>query len=391
MTALLQPSRPTLEGNRGQPHDELAEKLAHAEIKLSPQDAKLMDEVVAAVHDAAATSAYQEAALANAPAIARLAPQRVESLFAGFDFHLTSDGPKLIEINANAGGAFYGALIDDRRWQAGDAQAWPLARWSHIFVRHLRHEWSLTGRGPLRVVAIVDDAPDEQFLRLELRLAARMLREAGITALIADPRALTYRDGRLWHGPTAIDLVYNRLTSFALDRDADRPLREALMDGAVVVAPDPRNHALLGCKQNLTRLSDDAFLRAAGTSVHTRDALRRSVPRTVALTPDNTHSLWAGRAAFYFKPAAGFGSRAVYDGAKLTAKTWARIVLDGTYVAQARIEPPRVDVDGAAMRFDVRTFAHGRKPFMRLARVYRGQTTNFRTPGGGFAPVRVAT
>jgi hypothetical protein len=41
------------------------------------------------------------------------------------------------------------------------------------------------------------------------------------------------------------------------------------------------------------------------------------------------------------------------------------------------------------MRFDVRTFAYGPTPFMRLARVYRGQTTNFRTPGGGFASVRV--
>jgi hypothetical protein len=62
----------------------------------------------------------------------------------------------------------------------------------------------------------------------------------------------------------------------------------------------------------------------------------------------------------------------------------------GGYVAQQRVEPGRTDVAGAAaMRFDVRTFAYGPTPFMRLARVYRGQTTNFRTPGGGFAPVRV--
>jgi hypothetical protein len=50
-----------------------------------------------------------------------------------------------------------------------------------------------------------------------------------------------------------------------------------------------------------------------------------------------------------------------------------------------------IEVNGVPMRFDVRTFAYGREPFMRMARVYRGQTTNFRTPGGGFAPVRVAS
>ena len=262
--------------------DELSGKLAQAEIEIGAQDARRMDDVVTAVHAAASTAAYQDAALANAPEVARLAPQRVDSLFAGFDFHLTGEGPKLIEINTNAGGAFYGALIDDMRWKHGDAQARPMKYWSELFVRRLRHEWDLTARGALRTVAIVDDAPDEQFLRLEFRVMARMLRQAGIAALIVDPRALTYRDGLLRHGATAIDLVYNRLTSFALERDADRALREALMDGAVVVTPDPRNHALLGCKKNLIRLSDDAFLRAAGVSVHARDTLRLFVARTVA-------------------------------------------------------------------------------------------------------------
>ena len=370
---------------------ELSGKLAHAKIEIDAQDALHMDEVVAAVHAAASTVAYQDAALAQAPQIARLAPQRVDCLFAGFDFHLTDEGPKLIEINTNAGGAFYGALIDDMRWKHGDAQARPMKYWSALFLRQLRHEWDLTARGPLRTVAIVDDAPDKQFLEYEFRMLARMLREAGITALIVDPRALTYRGGRLWYGATAIDLVYNRLTSFTLERDVDRALREALMDGAVVVTPDPRNHALLGCKKNLTRLSDDAFLRAAGVSVHTRDTLRQFVARTVAVSADNEGELWSTRAAYYFKPAAGFGSRAVYDGAKLTTKTWAQIVADGSYVAQERVDAPRVDVDGVAMRYDVRAFAYGRKTFMRLARVYRGQTTNFRTPGGGFAPVRVAS
>lgn len=396
MSATLRAARPLIE-DCGDPLrgasacPDLAGKRAHTDIAIGAGDVARMNDVVAAVHDVLENPVYQEAALARAPEIARRAPQRVAGLFSGFDFHLTSDGPRLIEINTNAGGAFFGVLLDDAAARAGDAQARPQSHWAQIFMRHIREEWSLAGHGELRAVAIVDDAPDDQFLRLEFQLAARMLRDEGIEAVIADPRALSFRDGRLWCGALAIDLVYNRLTSFALDRDVDHALRDALVHGAAVVSPDPRNHALLACKHNLVRLRDDEFLRAAGVDGRVRATLQSAVPKTVALTTENEPSLWAERSKYYFKPSSGFGSRAVYDGAKLTANTWQQIAADGSYVAQDRVEAPRVDVDGVAMRYDVRTFAYGREAFMRLARVYRGQTTNFRTPGGGFAPVRVGT
>ncbi|MDH5274222.1 MAG: hypothetical protein OEY13_14245, partial [Gammaproteobacteria bacterium] len=62
------------------------------------------------------------------------------------------------------------------------------------------------------------------------------------------------------------------------------------------------------------------------------------------------------------------------------------------YVAQA-IAPTsfrRVSaVDGAAtdLRVDVRNYVMHGETWLRAARLYRGQTTNFRTAGGGFAPV----
>lgn len=369
---------------------DVAAKRAAADVSITALDAWRMDDVVAAVHEVVSTPLYQDVALADAPPIARHEPQRLKGLFTGFDFHLTEAGPKLIEINTNAGGAFFAALIDQMGWNQGNADAHPLGAWAHLFVQHFRSEWALAGKGPLRTVAIVDDRPDEQFLRLEFELAERMLRDAGIAATIADPRELTFRDGRLWHGATAIDLIYNRLTSFSLERAEDTAIREALLAGAVVVSPDPRTHALLACKRNLARLGDEAFLRDAGVSEATRLTLIDAIPRTIALTPVNAAELWATRAQYYFKPMNGFGSRAVYDGAKLTTATWAQIAARADYVAQTRVEAPRIDVPGhEAMRFDVRTFAYGASPFMRLARVYRGQTTNFRTPGGGFAAVRI--
>ena len=38
---------------------------------------------------------------------------------------------------------------------------------------------------------------------------------------------------------------------------------------------------------------------------------------------------------------------------------------------------------------DLRCYTYAGKIQMMAARLYQGQTTNFRTPGGGFAPVFV--
>ena len=39
------------------------------------------------------------------------------------------------------------------------------------------------------------------------------------------------------------------------------------------------------------------------------------------------------------------------------------------------------------MKFDLRGYAYAGESQWFAARLYQGQTTNFRTPGGGFAPV----
>ena len=40
-----------------------------------------------------------------------------------------------------------------------------------------------------------------------------------------------------------------------------------------------------------------------------------------------------------------------------------------------------------ALKFDIRSYAYDGMVQWTAASMYRGQTTNFRTPGGGFAPV----
>jgi hypothetical protein len=47
----------------------------------------------------------------------------------------------------------------------------------------------------------------------------------------------------------------------------------------------------------------------------------------------------------------------------------------------------RIDGHDERRKLDVRLYTYGGKTLVAAARLYQGQTTNFRTPGGGFAPV----
>lgn len=369
------------------PRSEYESKLAGVDVALSTGDAAVMDAVVAAVHELALSPLYRERVWATAPELARAPAQPDFGLFTGFDFHVTEQGPKLIEINTNAGGAFFGARVDDERKALGVHGTKPLGHWSGLFVQQVLREWDRAGRGQLETIAIVDDAPDHQFLRLEFQMAKVALEQAGFRALILSPQQLAFREGILRHDNTTIDLVYNRLTSFALDRPEDRPLRDALVAGAAWITPGPRAHALLACKKNLVLMSNNAFLAETGISEKSRETLIGAVPETVMLSPQNQATLWENREHFYFKPLSGYGSRGVYAGSKITRKVWDAIS-KANYVAQCEVPASRIDTpDAGAMRVDIRNYAYEGSVFMRLARLYRGQTTNFRTPGGGFAPV----
>ncbi|MCL4764988.1 MAG: hypothetical protein KJZ80_01965 [Hyphomicrobiaceae bacterium] len=352
-----------------------------------------MAETIAAIERVAELPGYRDAALAGAPSICRYEPGAV-GVFMGYDFHLGADGPRLIEINTNAGGALINAFIaraqkacctpvDDL--SSGPPSLSPLVE---IFRRELRRQ---RGTGAvLERVAIVDDSPEKQYLYPELVLFRHLFRRHGIEALIAAPETLELRDGVLRHEDRAIDLVYNRLTDFMLSAPEHEILRAAYQAGAAVVTPNPRAHALLADKRNLIRLSGAAALRAWGVDEHTIAILSQRIPRTEAVTRDRAAELWDTRSKLFFKPAAGFGSRAAYRGDKLTRRVWEG-VLDGGYVAQELVPPSArtviVDGDRKAMKVDVRNYTYGGEVLSIAARLYQGQTTNFRTPGGGFAPV----
>jgi hypothetical protein len=353
-----------------------------------------MRAVVAAVESVVALPAWQDEVLQEAPEIARHAPH-AKGVFFGYDFHLNAEGTHLIEINTNAGGALLNALL--LRSQRNVAMPGKIAAPDdpeQVFLEMFRNEWRLErGDAPLQTVAIVDEAPESQYLHPEFVLAQRMFERAGIAAPIADPAELEARGDGLYHHGRKMDMVYNRLTDFFLDRHA--ALRSAYQDDRVVLTPHPQAYALYADKRNLARLTDAGGLRALGAAEDAIAVLQAGIPQTGVVREEEAGQWWAERKQWFFKPVSGFGSRGTYRGSGVTQRVFAEI-MQGGYVAQ-RMAPPgerMVCLDGAEpvpLKADVRCYVYGGKIQLVAARLYQGQTTNFRTPGGGFAPILIAT
>ena len=368
---------------------------ADSAVFLSRSQAERMAEIIRAIEAVIAAPAYQEAVRAWMPPSA-VPDFGARGAFLGYDFHLTPDGPRLIEINTNAGGALLNAILARvHRACCETLEPYignPAEPTEAAFVEMFRSEWRRSrGDQPLERIAIVDDVPFSQFLEPEFRLFARLFGEHGYSAVITDPRELDWDDGRLQYWGKPVDLVYNRLTDFALAEPEHATLRDAYLAGAVVLTPHPRAHALYADKRNLTLLSDAARLRAWGVPPERVALLQAGVPHTVRVERAAAETLWAERKRLFFKPAAGYGSKAAYRGEKLTRGTWEQI-LNGDYVAQEEVAPSERRVDAAteaALKIDVRAYVYDGAIQLLAARLYRGQTTNFRTPGGGFAPVYI--
>lgn len=364
---------------------------------VSNSQTERMAQVVRAIEAVVAMPAYRAEVLASAPDIARHDPGGARGVFFGYDFHLHDDQLGLIEVNTNAGGAMLNAVLARAQHACCAvmddivASASTVAALEAGMVAMFANEWRLSGhQRPLRSIAIVDEAPQQQFLYPEFLLFQQLFQRHGLQAIIADPADLQWRDGTLWHDDMAIDLVYNRLTDFLLEAPASAALRAAYLAHGVVLTPHPQAHALFADKRNLALWTDPVRLTALGVAAETQAILLANIPHTEQVRPEHAERLWAARRHLFFKPNAGFGGRAAYRGDKLTKRVW-QDILAGDYIAQAIVTPGE-RVSGsieqpAQLKFDLRNYTYDGVVQWTAARTYQGQTTNFRTPGGGFAPV----
>jgi len=305
------------------------------------------------------------------------------AIYNSFDFHLTDSGPKLIEINVNAGGLFLQEAIQALLLQSNPAcldmlnvepdlqatdtllKAWPI----------------LSGGTPLKRIAIVDDQISDQPLITDMEAARDQIRAHGIACDLLDLDALKI-DGNSLLGPHGqIDMVYNRSTDFEFTSPATTILRQAFEQNLAVIAPNPEVYRTYADKQLLLDLAQKKEVDGSALD---------SVLKAEKLTPDNAGALWEQRKSLVFKPMQGFGSKGVYRGDKISKTRWSEII-SSHYMAQELAIPSgrRLPTSNGLSGFkaDIRVWTHGIRPLHMAARLFSGQVMGMRQESEGFAPI----
>ena len=281
----------------------------------------------------------------------------------GFDFHLTSQGPKLIEINTNAGG-----LATVFTFERNPLLSSFLKK---KFVAALLKEYRLATGVESAVpscVAIIDDCVSQQPLYPEMLLYKQMLEEVGICCHVVSPEDLHLSessDALLFQG-TPVDFVYNRLTDFRLKNPEHAHLREALLSQVVVMSPHPATYARCADKRQLLRLSQVTPL----------------VPTTYQLKDKPIEDWVKIKKDYVFKPPDGAASRGVYRGNKISNTKLHQLPPD-TIVQQ--FAAPFVGQDGAKQ--DFRVYTRDTSILGIATRHFTGQVLEMKSPKSGFAAV----
>ncbi len=346
------------------------------------------------LHQVIALPGWQQQCNAQEPA----SPQ--QGAFCGYDFHINQQGVHLIEINTNAGGGFFNALLQ----QSQQGNDWPgyfagSENPQQSFVDMFQQEWQLSHpQQPLKRLCIVDQQPGEQYFYPEFILAQQAFQQHGIQAGIADPEELEVQSDQILFQQQPQQLIYNRLTDFSLQQHPQ--LAQAFNQQQTIFSPNPRLYKLYADKRNLSLLSNAEFLQQIGCNPEQIGAIQQILPTTRVIDPlaadsKQAQQLWQQRKQYFFKPATGYASKGTYRGMGITRRVFNEII-QGNYIAQ-QLAPAGSRMlrtpDAAEMpqqfKFDIRCYAYGNRIQLLAARVYRGQTTNFRTPGGGFTLVKV--
>ncbi|MGH7658004.1 MAG: hypothetical protein ACREL6_07200, partial [Gemmatimonadales bacterium] len=191
----------------------------------------------------------------------------------------------LTEYNAEtpAGPAFHDALADAfmstpaMRLFERDYDLRPLMA-RHGVLHVLLNAWEqFSGGRSAPRIAIVDwpDVPTHN----EFILFQEYFHGLGLECVIADPRTMDYRGGKLYAGGEAVDLIYKRvlLSELVADGGLDGPVIRAVRDRAVCMV-NPFRCKILHKKASLAVLDDERHEDMF--PVEEREAIRAFIPWT---------------------------------------------------------------------------------------------------------------
>lgn len=352
------------------------------------QDLRQMLRLVRLLFRLSRSSTYQNQITPELPEVARFNPGHA-ALMMGYDFHLTANGPRLIEVNTNAGGGYLAWLSEQL---AGKISPLYLSnRFQQRLLQSYLQEWRDYSGGdrPLARVAVVDENVKQQPLLPEMRGCCDWLNQHGIAAHVASLEELQVQTDGVYLRGEKIDLIYNRHCDFYLETPQMSELKEAYLTGQVCLSPNPFDYGLLADKRRMILWSDSVALDGLGLSSSDRQLLLEMVPRSLLLSGQDRDEIWSQRKKLIFKPVTRFASRGVLMGRGITKKRFADLEPETTLVQEVVSPSVEASEDGQEFKMDLRLFVYRNHLLGLGARLYQGQVTNLRTEGGGFAPVRI--
>ncbi len=302
-----------------------------------------------------------------------------KGIMMSYDFHLDETGTlKLIEINTNA--AFLGLGY---HMYLAQQKSLPVADFKIEKIRDcILQELSLFGK-PLKnpSVVITDENPPEQRLFVEFLVYQELFKSWGWSTEI--------RDCRQALSEPRPDFIYNRYTDFYFENPLSNDLKKSFLTKSVCFSPHPYEYFLLADKERLTDWSL-GFLDTLPDFASQTKTIRKHLLSSRPITPENKDLIWSERKKLFFKPMQEHGSKGSFKGGNISRTAFENLILKRT-VAQEYVVAPEVErpmPEGPQkFKYDLRFYAYQGELQLVLARLYQGQTTNLRTPGGGFACV----
>ena len=285
-----------------------------------------------------------------------------------YDFHINDQGqPKLIEINTNAAFLALGLeLYEFLKYKPNTDFSEP------DLIQMFKKEIDLCG-AVKNVIFILDEKPSEQRLYVEFLIYQQILKKCNITAKIIDLNDI--------ETATANSFIYNRYTDFYLEEKKSKVLKNLFNESKIHLSPHPYEYFLLADKQ-----------RMYDWNLQTDTPKPESLLKIYDLGLEDKHFIWSERKKLFFKPKTSFGSKQAYKGANVSRKTFDELC-NSQFIAQEYVMPSEIDVVieniPQKLKYDLRCYAYDGRLQLIIARLYQGQTTNLRTPGGGFAIVKV--
>lgn len=289
------------------------------------------------------------------------------SVLCCFDFHYDAqaDNLKLIEVNTNASGYLIGSLA----FEGWDISTVP-------YKDELLRSFKNSGLIAPSTLYIMDEKPTEQKMYLEFLLYQEFLKKHTEVQII-DSKELDHKLGEGHLSPSAI-AIYNRDTDFYLK---DLPhLLEAYRQNQLLLSPHPMDYDLLAKKSNLDLLQTWQESNEDFNACFLRSGLVREHFSTY-------EDLVKAKKSLFFKPPTAFGGKSIYKGSSVSNK-YLQHIWDDNFLFQQSFPAGKFtcSVD-QSWKYDLRFYTYDGLVQFYIARVYQGQITNFKTSGGGFAPV----